>query len=131
MVDLEGLLHAVGRDAALGDVEARVVHEHVQPLMARTELGSGAPHVGERSEVCHQQLGLAPARGSPDVGERGRPLVAVATEDDDVRALLGERDGRGLADTLVCPGDEDCLALHGIHRIPMVRAAFPLRMRQR
>src|SRR6202034_736063 len=71
-----------------------------------------APYLLLRRQVRHDELRPRRARGALHLRQSGPALVGVAGDDDDVSSLAGERDGGGLADSLVGAGDEDGLALH-------------------
>ena len=112
VVRREGGLHAVLRRPSLAQDRARVVDQHVEPIMARPVLGRELAHRRLRREIAAHEVDVAVAGGLRDLGDRGLALLRIASHRDHRRAHLGELERRDLADAGGGAGDHANLAVH-------------------
>jgi len=129
VIEGERLLQAVDGGVPLGDEDAGVIDQYVQAVVARLEVRRHATHLLLRGEIRHDEL-APPFPGGLDLGQCSPSLLGIARHEDDARPLGGERDGRGLAYSLIGARDEDGLSLHvdsfdGARRRPVAGAPRP------
>ncbi len=92
-----------------GDVDGRVVHQHIEPAEALAHLRDGALDLGLVAHVQRHPGGLDAALDQR-VGALGRQ-VGLHVGDDQAGAGLAQRLGDGRAQAARAAGDDDRLAL--------------------
>ena len=104
VVHAERRLEPIDRGAPRARVDARVVHEHVEPAETRLHRLAHALAIRLAADIQREELAL-PAGGAQALHRLGARLL-IAISDEDKRARLRERGGDGRADAGAGPGDE-------------------------
>jgi hypothetical protein len=112
VVDEELGLEAVGREPSRPRDHRGVVDEHVEALVAVSELLGEAADGFPRGEVGGQKVHVRIAAALDNVQPRLAPPLLVARDNRDARAHARDADGRGLADAGRRARDENDTALH-------------------
>ncbi len=105
MVEREGLLEAVRRLVPAGEHRARVVGEHVDARVRRTQFVGEAPHLGQLREVGDMLVNRGAGAGAAGELSCLANSCGVPSHDRYVGAALRQFDGCCSADSACRAGD--------------------------
>ena len=101
------VVEALGGERRLRVVDAGVVDEHIDGVVAVDQLVSGAAHGLQVREVAADHVGRQPWHRVAQLGDGRRALVLVAAHDREPCSLAGQLQRSRLADPRRGPGDHD------------------------
>ncbi len=118
VIDREGGLHAIDRLFPRLEENARIVHEHVEPVVVRPERLAKVIDFLLHAEVrnaevdCVRTAGMGRPGLGPEFGLGLSPTPFVPAHHHHPRPEAGELGGRGLPDARVGPGHHAHRAAH-------------------
>jgi hypothetical protein len=120
VVEGEGELQPILRDAAVAEEGAGIVDQHIDARLGPGNFPRDTLHLGEAREIGLVEAMAGIGRDGIEPRQRHPGAARIAGDEQQPRALLGQTPGGDLADAGCGAGDDDDLALH-VRLGPLVR----------
>ena len=118
MVEGEGELQPILRDAAVAEEGAGIVDQHIDARLGPGDFPRHPLHLRKAREIGLVEAMPGIPRDGIELRQRRPGAARIAGDEQQPRALLGQASGGDLSDAGGGAGDDDDLALHvGLARL--------------